>query len=469
MVQNRMPLASVHEECGIFAIQNHSDAAKKCLMGLHALQHRGQESFGIVTSSNNGEFAVYHSSEHVSSIFEKPEAHSLRGNLSVGHVRYSTSGSKPGAQPIVVDCKFGKLAIAHNGNLTNADSLRRQLVDKGCVFLSDIDTEVIAHLIATSPSDSFIDCVISAVKEVKGAYSLVMMTNNTLVGVRDAAGIRPLVLGIVDGAYVMASETCALDIVKAEFVRDIQPGELVVISQSNELTSMYPFPPLKRSFCIFEYIYFARPDSVVDNIPVYEARKNIGAELAVESPPPDNVDMVVPVPDSGIPAAMGYAAKSGVPFEFGIVRNHYVGRTFIQPTDGGRRMGVELKHNANSSVLRGKNIVLVDDSIVRGTTLREVIELLRRAGTKAIHLRISSPPTLHSCFYGIDTPERSKLVANRLSLQELNTMLQCDSIAFISIDGLYKAVCGAPRNNSSPQYCDACFTGMYPVGEMEQH
>ncbi|MCU7611218.1 amidophosphoribosyltransferase [Anaplasma capra] len=462
-----MPLASVREECGVFAIQNHSDAVRKCLMGLHALQHRGQESFGVAVSSEAGEFAAYHSGGYVNSVLERQQTILPHGTIAVGHVRYSTSGSKPVAQPVIANCKFGKLALAHNGNLTNALSLRRKLIDKGCVFSSDVDTEVIAHLIAASPSDTFIDCVIQAVREVKGAYSLVIMTDNILIGVRDAAGIRPLTLGMVDGAYVIASETCALDIVKAKFTRDIQPGELVAINRSNELTSVYPFPQLKRSFCIFEYIYFSRPDSVVEGIPVYEVRKNIGAELAVESPPPDGVDMVVPVPDSGVPAALGYARKSGIPFEFGIARNHYVGRTFIQPTDGGRRMGVELKHNANSSILRDKSIVLVDDSIVRGTTLQEVIELLRKAGTKSIHLRVSSPPTLHSCFYGIDTPEKSKLAANRLSMAELNEMLQCDSIAFISIDGLYKAVCGAPRNNLLPQYCDACFTGTYPVGEME--
>ncbi|MGN7678393.1 MAG: amidophosphoribosyltransferase [Anaplasma sp.] len=460
-----MPLASIYEECGVFAIQNHANAAQKCLMGLHALQHRGQESFGVAAASGTGDFSVYHSSGLVNSIFGKPQESALQGDLAVGHVRYSTSGSKPAAQPIIADCKFGKLAIAHNGNLTNADSLRNNLISKGCNFASDVDTEVIAHLIATSPADSFIDCIGLAMREVRGAYSLVIMTNNTVVGVRDPAGVRPLVLGTVDGAYVLASETCALDIVKAQFVRDIKPGELVAVDRANNLISEAPFPPLKSSFCIFEYVYFAKPDSVVEGLPVYEVRKNIGAELAKESPPPSGVDMIVPVPDSGIPAAMGYAAKSGIPFEFGIVRNHYVGRTFIQPTADGRRMGVELKHSANSSILRGKSIVLVDDSIVRGTTLREIVGLLRSAGTKHIHLRISSPPTLYSCFYGIDTPKRSQLVANNLSLSELATMLQCDSISFLSIDGLYRATCGAARDGVAPQYCDACFTGLYPVGQ----
>ncbi|MDB1135286.1 amidophosphoribosyltransferase [Candidatus Anaplasma sp. TIGMIC] len=465
-----MPFASVREECGVFAIQNHSNAVHKCLLGLHALQHRGQESFGLaaytVGSTIPGSF---YKSGCVSSVFGNSVVGSLDGNLAVGHVRYSTSGgvTATGTQPFIVDSKFGPLSVAHNGNLTNASSLREDLVKRGCVFTSNIDTEVVAHLIATHDSSTLVDCVSSSIQKVRGAFAFAIVARDTLIGVRDAAGIRPLVLGIVDGAHVLASETCALDIVGAKFVRNIEPGELVAIDKENNIFSVFPFKTEKYSFCIFEYIYFARPDSVVENRPVYETRKNIGATLAAESPPPKNVDMVVPVPDSGIPAAMGYATESGVPFEFGIVRNHYVGRTFIQPSDKARKLGVELKHNANAAILRGKNIVLVDDSIVRGTTLREVIALLRRAGTKNIHLRISSPPTIYSCFYGIDTPTRSKLVANNLSINQLTKMLNCDSLSFISINGLYRAVCGTDRNNTAPQFCDACFTGLYPQGEIE--
>ncbi|MFV9838458.1 MAG: amidophosphoribosyltransferase [Aaplasma endosymbiont of Hyalomma asiaticum] len=466
-----MPFASIYEECGVFAIQNHGNAVHKCMLGMHALQHRGQESFGMAISSpGTGKFLSYYNSGCVSSVFGHSQINSLSGNLAIGHVRYSTSGGPTpagGAQPFLVTSKFGPIAIAHNGNLTNANALREKLIRKGCVFSSKIDTEVVARLASISKAATLPDCVIEAVRQVRGAFAFVILGENTLIGVRDAAGIRPLVLGMVDDSYVLASETCALDIVDAKFVRDIEPGEVVVIDEANNIVSTFPFKPSKSSFCIFEYIYFARPDSVVENKSVYETRKNIGKALAVESPPPSNVDMVVPVPDSGIPAALGYSAKSGVPFEFGIVRNRYVGRTFIQPTDRARALGVELKHNANSAILHGKNIVLIDDSIVRGTTLREVVSMLRNAGTKNIHLRISSPPTLYSCFYGIDTPQRSKLIANHCSIEELAKMLNCDSLSFISINGLYRAISGKNRNNDEPQYCDACFTGFYPAGKIE--
>ena len=465
-----MPFASVYEECGVFAIQNHRNAVHKCMMGLHALQHRGQESFGIAVSSpKSAEFLSYYSLGCVSNVFDKHQVSSLSGNAAIGHVRYSTSGgmTHSGTQPFIVKSKFGQIAVAHNGNLTNAHVLREKLVREGCVFSSAIDTEVFAQLTSISNEKTLTDCVTAAVKEVRGAFAFVIMAANTLMGVRDAAGIRPLVLGLVDGSYVLASETCALDIVGAKLVRDVEPGEVVVVDEENNVTSTFPFQQTKSSFCIFEYVYFARPDSVIENRSVYETRKNIGKTLAVESPPPSDVDMIVPVPDSGIPAALGYAAKSGIPFEFGIVRNRYVGRTFIQPTDRARALGVELKHNANSAILRGKNIVLIDDSIVRGTTLREVVSMLRKAGTKDIHLRISSPPTLYSCFYGIDTPQRSRLIANRCSIEGLAEMLNCDSLSFISIDGLYRAIRDQNRNNDAPQYCDACFTGFYPAGEME--
>ncbi|QJC27931.1 amidophosphoribosyltransferase [Anaplasma platys] len=435
-----------------------------------ALQHRGQESFGFALAERGvKKFASHYSGGHVNSVFSQPLVSTLTGNLAVGHVRYSTSGgaTPSGMQPFIVDSKFGPLAVAHNGNLTNATRYREELLRAGRTFVSEIDTEIVAHLIAIADEATLVGSVVAAIKKLRGAFALIIVAEDTLIGIRDAHGIRPLVLGLVDGSYVLASETCALDIVGAEFVREISPGELIVIDKENNISSVFPFESVKSSFCIFEYIYFARPDSVIDHRPVYEARKNIGAELAIESPPPEDVDMVVPVPDSGIPAAMGYATKAGIPFEFGIIRNHYVGRTFIQPSSSARKLGVELKHNANAALLNGKNIVLVDDSIVRGTTLREVIALLRRAGTKNIHLRISSPPTVYSCFYGIDTPIRSKLVANKLTIPQLTEMLNCDSLSFISIDGLYKAIRGEKRNNKAPQYCDACFTGLYPEGELE--
>lgn len=465
-----MPFASIYEECGVFAVQNHDNAAHKCILGLHALQHRGQESFGIaITSPGTKKFVSHYSGGYVNSLFSQPLLNTLSGNLAVGHVRYSTSGGTTlsGVQPFIVDSKFGQLAVAHNGNLTNATSYREELLRSGRTFVSEIDTEVVAHLISVAEEETLVSSVISAAKKLRGAFALIVVAEDTLIGIRDANGIRPLVLGIVDGAYVLASETCALDIVGADFVREISPGELIVIDKHNRTDSVFPFDAARSSLCIFEYIYFARPDSVIANRPVYEARKKIGAELAMESPPPADVDMVVPVPDSGVPAAMGYATEAGIPFELGIVRNHYVGRTFIQPSSSARKLGVELKHNANAAILKDKNIVLVDDSIVRGTTLREVIALLKKAGTRNIHLRISSPPTTYSCFYGIDTPKRSKLVANNLTIPQLAEMLNCDSLSFISIDGLYKAVRGERRNNAAPQYCDACFTGVYPAGELE--
>ncbi|WP_006010088.1 amidophosphoribosyltransferase [Ehrlichia chaffeensis] len=462
-----MQFNEIYEECGVFAIQNNNCAAINCILGLHALQHRGQESFGIVTSEDN-KLHFHYSNEQVNSIFnQQSKIDSLLGNTAIGHIRYSTSGSKVGVQPITLDCKFGKLAIAHNGNLTNAAQIRKSLTERGCIFSSDIDTEVIAHLIAINTENTLLDNVINALKTIKGAYSLVILINGTIICCRDPAGIRPLVLGMLDNSYIVASETCALDIVGAQFIRDVLPGEFITIDQGNTLTSSFPFKKQKSSFCIFEYVYFARPDSIIDNKSIYEIRKNIGKELAIENPIPKDTHMIVPVPDSGVPAALGFSEYTKIPFEFGIIRNHYIGRTFIQPNDHIRSMGVKLKHNANSSILKDKVIVLIDDSLVRGTTLKSIITLLHKAGVKQIHLRISSPPTINSCFYGIDTPEESKLIANRLSQLEIKNALGCDSLHFLSIDGLYKAICNTKRNNSIPQYCDACFTGDYPIGKIE--
>jgi amidophosphoribosyltransferase len=355
--------------------------------------------------------------------------------------------------------------VGHNGNLTNATALRRALVRRGCLFQSTTDSEVFIHLIAISLYSTVVDRLIDALKQVMGAYSLIALSNEAMLGVRDPMGVRPLILGRIvntdgSGSWVLASETCALDIVGAEFVRDVEPGEIVVINDQG-LHSIKPFGRSASRFCVFEYIYFARPDSVAEGMPVYQARKRIGAELARESHVP--ADVIVPVPDSGVPAAMGYAGESGVPFELGIIRNHYVGRTFIEPTDSIRHLGVKLKHSANKSVLEGKRVVLVDDSIVRGTTSRKIVEMVRAAGASEVHMRISSPPTTHSCFYGIDTPERSKLLAARHSVAEMANLIGVDSLAFISIDGLYRALNHKGRDAERPQYCDACFTGEYPI------
>lgn len=453
----------MHEECGIFAVACSAGVAFNCALGLHALQHRGQESFGIVTSDNQNFFSL-HMHGQVNSIFDNiEEVEKLHGRHAIGHVRYSTSGDKSTIQPIVSDCRFGKVAIAHNGNLTNAKDLKAELTKKGCIFKSNVDTEVVSHLIKISSKETFLNSLVDALNQVKGAYSFIAMTIDEIIGLRDPSGIRPLVLGKVDDAYVLASETCALDITHATFIRELEAGEAVVISKDGGLRSLFPFAKRKSSFCIFEYIYFSRPDSVIENQSVYEVRKEIGSVLAQESPPPQGADMVIPVPDSGIPAAIGYANQSGLPLELGIIRNHYIGRTFIQPTEQIRSMGVKLKHSANSYILKNKSIVLIDDSIVRGTTLKKIVFLLLKVGVREIHLRISSPPIKYSCFYGIDTPQREKLIANNFSVEEMIRVMRVNSLDFLSIEGLYCAVKRIKRDNENPQYCDACFTGNYPV------
>ena len=452
-----------HDECGVFGVWNHADAGALTALGLHALQHRGQTSTGIVTHDG----ARFHSHRGIGLVGENFEnkrvMDGLPGHRSIGHNRYATTGDVVlrNVQPLYADFAFGGLAVAHNGNLTNAALLRRQLVGRGCLFQSTTDSEVFIHLIAMSRFATVVDRLTDALRQVVGAYSLVALTEDALIGARDPLGVRPLILGRLgtDG-WVLASETCALDIVGAEFVRDIEAGEIVVITDTG-VQSIKPFSPQPTRFCVFEYIYFARPDSIVEGMPVYDARKRIGAVLARESHVA--ADVIVPVPDSGVPAAMGYSKESGIPFELGIIRNHYVGRTFIEPTDTIRHLGVKLKHSANASVLAGKRVVLVDDSIVRGTTSRKIVEMVRQAGAKEVHMRISSPPTTHSCFYGIDTPERSKLLAYRLSVEEMAARIGVDSLAFISKDGLYQALGHANRDPRQPQYCDACFTGDYPI------
>jgi amidophosphoribosyltransferase len=452
----------LHEECGVFGIFGHSEAAAHTALGLHALQHRGQEAAGVVTFDGR-QFHNHRGLGHVEDNFgNEAVIRKLKGSMAVGHVRYSTTGETllRNVQPLFAEMAFGGLALGHNGNLTNAMALRQQLVRRGCLFQSTTDTEVIIHLIAISLYSSVEDRLIDALRQVDGAYSLVAMTSDSVIGVRDPLGIRPLCLGKMEESWVLASESCALDILGAEFVRDVEPGEIVILSESG-VRSIKPFSAQTRRLCIFEYIYFARPDSVVEGISVYEARKRIGAELARESGVP--ADLVVPVPDSGVPAAIGYSAEAGVPFDLGIIRNHYVGRTFIQPTDRRRHAGVKMKHNANRATLAGKRVVLVDDSIVRGTTSRKIVEMVRQAGAVEVHMRISSPPTTHSCYFGIDTPERDKLLAARYDVAGMAKLIGVDSLAFISLDGLYRAVGEQGRDPRALRYCDACFTGDYPV------
>lgn len=452
----------LHEECGVFAVFGSEDSAAHTALGLHALQHRGTEGAGIV-ANNNGKFNFHKAMGKVGDNFNSREViEKLIGTSAVGHNRYSTAGEKGviNIQPFSVELPFGAFALAHNGNLTNAGALRKTLVDGGCIFQTTMDTEVIMHLTAHSRAMEVAEKLLDALSQVEGAYSIVAMDKDNLYGVRDPYGVRPLVLGKLGTAYVLASETCALDIIGAEYVRDIEAGEIVTINKKGITSRKLPKLPGKR-MCVFEYVYFARPDSTIENKHVYGTRKAIGRELAQESH--IDADLVVPVPDSGIPAALGYAAQSGLPFEMGIVRSQYTGRTFIEPTDQVRHLGVKLKHNANQQVIKGKRIILIDDSIVRGTTSKKIVQMMKEAGALEVHMRIASPPTTNSCFYGVDTPERSKLMAANYSIDEMREMIGADSLAFVSIDGLYRAMGEQGRNNKQPQYCDACFTGEYPI------
>ncbi|MBI3512833.1 MAG: amidophosphoribosyltransferase [Proteobacteria bacterium] len=457
----------LHEECGLFGIHGHPDAAAHTALGLHALQHRGQEAAGIVAFDGE-HFHAHRGLGHVGDNFSAgPAISRLKGHAAIGHVRYATTGDTllRNVQPLFADFAFGGFALAHNGNLTNNHVIREQLQERGSLFQSTTDTEIVVHLIATSTRHSVIDRMIDALRQIEGAYSFVALINDALIGVRDPLGVRPLILGQLGDAWILASETCALDIIGATFVRDIAPGELVVITKDG-IASHRPFPPAKRRFCIFEYIYFARPDSVVEGSSVYDARKRIGAELARESPV--DADAVIPVPDSGVPAAIGYALEAKIPFELGIIRNHYVGRTFIEPADHIRHLGVKLKHNANRANIQGKRVILVDDSIVRGTTSTKIVEMVRAAGATEVHMRVASPPTTHSCYYGVDTPERDKLLAARYDIPAMAKYIGVDSLAFLSIDGLYRAMGEPGRRADAPQYCDACFTGDYPIRLTDQ-
>jgi amidophosphoribosyltransferase len=457
----------LREECGVFGIWGADTAAAMVALGLHALQHRGQEAAGI-TSWDGRQFHTHRAMGHVAGNFDRDEViRALLGRVAIGHVRYSTTGETAmrNVQPLFAELSSGGFAITHNGNISNAMTLRRELVRRGSIFQSTSDTETIIHLVATSTYRTLLDRFIDALKRIEGAYSLVCLTPEGMIACRDPLGIRPLVLGKVGEAFILASETVALDVVGATYLRSIEPGEMIIISEAG-MRSIRPFAPVRPRPCIFEQVYFSRPDSIVGGTSVYSVRKRIGQQLAIEDPV--DADIVVPVPDSGTPAAIGYAQQSGIPFELGIIRSHYVGRTFIQPSDGVRHLGVKLKHNANKALIDGQRLVLIDDSIVRGTTSLKIVQMLREAGAREIHMRIASPPTRHSCFYGVDTPERAKLLAAQMSVAQMADYINVDSLAFLSIDGLYKAVGEDSRDELNPQHCDACFTGEYPTHLTDQ-
>ncbi len=456
------------EECGVFGVVGVTDAANFVALGLHALQHRGQEAGGIVSYDPEQGFNSARRFGYVRDNFTKQSLmETLPGPLSIGHVRYSTAGSKGqtqirDVQPFFGEFSMGGAAIAHNGNITNAESLRRELIERGSIFQSSSDSECIIHLMARSLQRDIPSRMEDALRRVEGAFSVVAMTRTKLIGVRDPLGVRPLVLGRVGDGWCLSSETCALDIIGAEFVREIEPGEMVVITAAGGVESLRPFRPQKSRFCIFEHVYFSRPDSILGGRSVYETRRQIGVELAREAPV--EADLVCPVPDSGTPAAIGYAHESGIPYGMGIIRNQYMGRTFIEPTEQIRNMGVRLKLNVNRALIEGKRVILVDDSVVRGTTSRKIKEMILDAGAAEVHFRIASPPTAWPCFYGVDTPQREKLLAATMSEDEMRDHLAVDSLRFISLDGLYRAVGEAKgRDKACPQYCDACFSGDYPV------
>jgi amidophosphoribosyltransferase len=456
----------LREECGIFGVIGVQDAANFVALGLHALQHRGQEAGGIVSYAPDPGFSQVRRFGYVRDNFTKASLmETLPGQLAIGHVRYSTAGSKTAAlrdvQPLFAEFTMGGCAIAHNGNLTNALSLREELIGRGSIFQSGSDTECIIHLMARSIQKTIPERMKDALRRVEGAFSIVAMTRTKLIGVRDALGVRPLMLGRIGEGWVLASETCALDIIGADFVREIEPGEMV-ICEGGAVESFFPFHRVRPRFCVFEHVYFSRPDSVIGGQSVYETRRRIGVELAREAPV--EADLVCPVPDSGTPAAIGFSQESGIPYAMGIIRNQYMGRTFIEPTEQIRNMGVRLKLNVNRAVIAGKRIVLVDDSVVRGTTSRKIREMLVDAGAAAVHFRIASPPTMWPCFYGVDTPEREKLLAARMTEEQMRDHLGVDSLRFVSLDGLYRA-CGVEggRDAAEPQFCDACFSGDYPV------
>ncbi|WP_228849620.1 amidophosphoribosyltransferase [Halocynthiibacter styelae] len=458
--------SKLKEECGVFGVVGVKDAANFVALGLHALQHRGQEAGGIVAHCPDQGFNSARRFGYVRDNFTKASLmETLPGPVAIGHVRYSTAGSKGAVirdvQPFFGEFSMGGAAVAHNGNLTNANALRKELIERGSIFQSSSDSECIIHLMARSLQRNIPERMEDALRRVEGAFSIVAMTRTKLMGVRDPHGVRPLVLGKIGDGWALSSETCALDIIGAEYVREVEPGEMVVITEKG-VESHFPFRPQPSKFCIFEHVYFSRPDSIIGGQSVYETRRQIGVELARETPV--EADLVCPVPDSGTPAAIGFSQESGIPYAMGIIRNQYMGRTFIEPTEQIRNMGVRLKLNVNRALIKGKRVILVDDSVVRGTTSRKIKDMILDAGAKEVHFRIASPPTAWPCFYGVDTPERGKLLAATMSEDEMRDHLGVDSLKFISLDGLYRAAGQKKgRKKSCPQYCDACFSGEYPV------
>lgn len=473
---NEIVLDKFHDECGIFAVWNHPESANLTYLGLYAQQHRGQEGAGVVAFGEDGICRSQKDLGLVDEVFADYDFSQLPGKNALGHVRYTTAGGNliANVQPFYAELGFGKVAVAHNGNLINVDLLKEELVSAGAIFRSTSDTELFLHLMARAASargsktgDAPIEAVVATLAQVRGAYSLAFLFEDRLLAVRDPQGLRPLSLGKLDGAWVVASETCAFDLVGAKFVRDVLPGEIVEISNKGEPRSFFPFPVTTEAPCVFEYIYFARPDSNVYGRNVYKVRKRLGAELAKSNSV--KADYVIPVLDSGLPAAMGYAEQSGIPLELGLIRNHYVGRTFIEPKQAIRDFGVKIKLNANPEILSGKSIIVVDDSIVRGTTSKKLVKMLRGAGAKEVHMRISSPPTIDPCYYGIDTPQKSDLIGARMSVAEIADFLGVDSLCYLDPSGIYNAVAAASKDNEDPnelkkKFCDACFTGRYPIG-----
>ena len=449
-------LDKLHEECGVVGVYGHPEAANLVYLGLYALQHRGQESAGIVASTHS-KMRLEVGMGLVADVFDPIRILKLPGPLAIGHNRYSTAGKSElvNAQPCMINYSAGSLALAHNGNLVNAHAIRKGLGSKGAIFQSTNDSEVIVHLMAQSKAETFVDRAAEALRQVSGAYSLVLMTKTELVAARDPHGFRPLCLGKLDGAYIVASETCVMDLIEAEFIREVEPGELILINDQG-IQSFFPFKKVETKHCVFEHIYFARPDSFIFGEHVYTARKNMGRAMAQESPA--DVDLIVPVPDSGVVSAMGFAEESGIPFEMGLIRNHYVGRTFIEPQSQIRHFGVKLKLNPVKEIIAGKRIAIIDDSIVRGTTARKIVKMLRDAGAKEVHLRISAPPILHSCFYGIDTPTKEELIAHTHDLEGTRQYLAADSLAYLSLEKMMEVL-----ENGKKKFCSACFDGNYPI------
>tara|TARA_B100001123_G_scaffold330801_1_gene372874 strand:- start:3008 stop:4438 length:1431 start_codon:yes stop_codon:yes gene_type:complete len=455
-------MALLKEECGVFGIFNNKDAAALTALGLHALQHRGQEGCGIITFDKKNYYAERRLGLVGDNFTKGKILEKLPGNYAIGHNRYSTAGNNliKNVQPFFADLHFGGIGIAHNGNLSNAKYLRKELVKNGSIFQTTSDTETIVQLIAKSKRSKTIDKIIESLFKIQGGYALVILTEKKLIGIRDPFGIRPLVIGKLNKSYVLASETCALDIIGAKFFREVENGEIVIITE-NGLQSVKPFPKIKERPCIFEYIYFSRPDSIINNVSVYEYRKRLGAELAKENL--IDSDLIIPVPDSGVPASIGYAEKIKKNVELGIIRNHYVGRTFIEPTQQIRSLGVKLKHNINKTLIKNKSLTLIDDSLVRGTTSVKIIKMLYEAGAKEVHLKIASPPIKYPDYYGVDTPNQSELLASKLNIEGMRKFINATTLQFLSIEGLYRSMGYEKRNSSYPQFTDHCFTGDYPI------